>query len=78
VICLGSIRYRSLDTRALIKRILQEYLAASFNMKDSISLGYISGCSLCATCGHYRKVVNFKVYHVDESVSIHVQFNPLR
>jgi hypothetical protein len=77
VICSGSIRCRSPDTRALIERILQEYPEASFTLKDGTSLGYIGGCSLCATCGHYRKVVNFKVYHVDQSVSIHVQFNRL-
>jgi hypothetical protein len=76
-VCSGSIRCRSPDTRALIERILQEYPAASFTMKDGVSLGNIGGCSLCATCGYYRKVVNFKVYHVDQSVSIHVQFNRL-
>ncbi|KZM24115.1 metabolic process [Ascochyta rabiei] len=77
VICSGSIRCRSPDTRALIERILQEYPEASFTMKDGPSLGYIGGSSLCATCGHYRKVVNFKIYHVDQSVSIQVQFNRL-
>ncbi|KAI1510411.1 Patatin phospholipase [Pyrenophora tritici-repentis] len=76
-VCSGSIRCRSPDTRALIERILQEYPAASFTTKDGANLGYIGGCSLCAKCGHYRKVVNFKVYHVDQSVSIHMQFNRL-
>ena len=77
VMCSGSIRCRSPDTRALIERILQEYPAASFTMEDGTSLGYISDCSLCAACGRYRKVVNFKVYHVDQNMSIHVQFNRL-
>ena len=63
--CLGSICCRSPDTRALIKRILQEYPAALFTMEDSTSLGYISDYSLCAACGYYYKVINFKVYHVN-------------
>jgi len=77
VVCSGSIRSRSPDTRALIERILQEYPAASFTTEDGTSLGYVDGPSLCATCGRYCKVVKFRVHHVDQDVSIYLQFDRL-
>jgi hypothetical protein len=77
VVCSGSIRSRSPDTRALVERILQEYSAASFTTEDGTSLGHVGGPSLCATCGHYRKDVNLKVHHVDQRISIYLQLNRL-
>ncbi|XP_014551495.1 hypothetical protein COCVIDRAFT_42206 [Bipolaris victoriae FI3] len=75
LVCYGSIRCRSPDTRALIERILQEYPDASFTMEDGTSLGRIGDSSLCTECGHYRKDVKFKVYHADQMKSIYLQFN---
>lgn len=77
VVCSGSIRCRSPDTRALIKRILQEYPNASFATEDGTSLGRIDRSSICATCGYYCKVVRFKAYHIDQRISIYLQFNSL-
>ncbi|KAF7445907.1 Patatin domain containing protein [Pyrenophora tritici-repentis] len=77
VVCSGFIRSRSPDTRALVERILQEYPAASFTTEDGTSLGYVGGPSLCAICGLYCKVVNLKVHHVDQNISIYLQFNRL-
>ena len=65
VVCSGSIRSRSPDTRALVERILQEYPAASFTTEDGTSLGYLGGSSLYATYSRYYKAVYFKVYYVD-------------
>ncbi|CAN9183590.1 unnamed protein product [Alternaria alternata] len=77
VVCSGSIRSRSPDTRALVERILQEYPAASFTTEDGTSLGHVGGPSLCAVCGRYRKDVNLKVHHLDQRTSIYLQFNRL-
>ncbi|CAN9279721.1 unnamed protein product [Alternaria alternata] len=77
VVCSGSIRSRSPDTRALVERILQEYPAASFTTEDGTSLGHVGGPSLCAACGRYRKDVDLKVHHLDQRTSIYLQFNRL-
>lgn len=77
VVCSGSIRSRSPDTRALVERILQEYPAACFTTEDGTSLGHVGGPSLCAACGRYRKDVNLKVHHLDQRTSIYLQFNQL-
>ena len=77
VVCSGSIRSRSPDTRALIKRILQEYPAASFTTENSTSLGYVDSPSLCATYSYYYKVVKFQVHHINQNISIYLQFDRL-
>ena len=77
VVCSGSIRSRSPDTRALVQRILQEYPAASFTTEDGTSLGHVGGSSLCAACGHYCKDVSLRIHHVDQRISIYLQFNRL-
>ncbi|KAJ5022557.1 acyl transferase/acyl hydrolase/lysophospholipase [Bipolaris maydis] len=75
LVCFGSIRCRSPDTRALVERILQEYPDASFTMEDGTSLGHIGDSSLCTVCGHYCKAVELKVYHAEQSKSIYLQFD---
>ncbi|KAJ6201958.1 LOW QUALITY PROTEIN: acyl transferase/acyl hydrolase/lysophospholipase [Bipolaris maydis] len=75
LVCFGSIRCRSPDTRSLIERILQEYPNASFTTEEGTSLGYIGDSSLCTICGHYCKAVNLRVYHADQSTSVYLQFN---
>jgi hypothetical protein len=77
VVCSGSIRSRSPNTRALIERILEEYPASSFTTEDGTGLGYLGSPSLCAACGHYCKNVNLKVQYVDQHISIYLQFNRL-
>lgn len=77
VVCSGTIRCRSPDTRALIERILQEYPNAAFTTEEGISLGRIDSSGICATCGYYCKVVRFKAYHVDQRISIYLQFSNL-
>jgi hypothetical protein len=44
-------------------------------MEDDTSLGFTGGCGLSVICGHYCKVL--KVYYVEQSQSIYVQFNRL-
>ncbi|KAJ5025159.1 patatin domain-containing protein [Bipolaris maydis] len=58
-----------LDLEALTAIFLYDY---DFS---SITLGYIGDSSLCTVCGHYCKAVKFKVYYVDQSISIYLQFN---
>jgi hypothetical protein len=76
-LCHGSIRCRSPDTCALIKRISDEYPAASFVVADGVNLGCIDKNSICVTCGLYCKVVAFKVYHLDQKISICLKFDRL-
>lgn len=76
-ICTGSIRCRSPDTRALVKRMLEEYPSAFFATEDGTRLGHTNDRSLCITCGRYRKEVAFKVYHINQSFSIYVHFSAL-
>lgn len=76
-VCHGTIRCRSPDTRALIRRVLAEYPNASFITEDGISLGDINEQGLCVTCGLYYKAVNFKVCHCDQTTSISLRFNKL-
>ncbi|EMD85640.1 hypothetical protein COCC4DRAFT_66816 [Bipolaris maydis ATCC 48331] len=73
----GSIRCRSPDTRALVERILEEYPNAAFTTEDGTSLGRIDSSSIYATCGYYCKTVQFKAYHVDQRISIYLQFSNL-
>lgn len=75
--CHGTIRCRSPDTRALVKRIFEEYPAASFTTEDGTTLGLINNRALCATCGLYCQAVTFKVCHFNQSVSIFLKFNRL-
>ncbi|KAJ6284205.1 hypothetical protein J3E71DRAFT_360380 [Bipolaris maydis] len=77
IVCSGSIRCRSPDTRALVERILEEYPNAAFTTEDGTSLGRINSSSICATCGYYCKTVQFKAYHVDQRISIYLQFSNL-
>jgi hypothetical protein len=73
----GSIRCRSPDTSALIKRILVEYPAAFFTMEDGASLGFIDNRALCISCGLYCQVVTFQVCQPNHSISIFLKFNRL-
>jgi hypothetical protein len=75
--CHGTIRCRSPDTRALIKRIFEEYPAASFTTEDGTNLGFMNNRALCATCGLYCQAVTFKVCHFNHSMSIFLKFNRL-
>ncbi|EOA87842.1 uncharacterized protein SETTUDRAFT_161055 [Exserohilum turcica Et28A] len=77
MVCSGSIRCRSPDTRALVERILEEYPNAAFTTEDGTSLGRIDSSSICATCGYYCKTVRFKAYHVDQRISSYLQFSNL-
>ena len=77
IVCSGSIRCRSPDTRALVERILEEYPNAAFTTEDGTSLGRIDRSSICATCGYYCKTVRFKAYYVDQRISIYLKFSNL-
>jgi len=77
VVCSGSIRSRSPDTRALVARIIQEYPTACFAMEDGTSLGHVGGNSLCTVCGRYSKDVNLRIHHVDQRISIYLHCSRL-
>jgi hypothetical protein len=73
--CHGSIRCRSPDTRALVKRILEQYPTASFRTEDGTNLGFVRNHALCGSCDLYRQRVAFKVRDLDQSTSIFLSFN---
>lgn len=74
-VCLGSIRCRSPDSKALVARILEEYPAACFTTDDGTHLGPINHDSICLDCGGYSKSTSFAVYHPDQTMSISLRFS---
>lgn len=75
--CHGSIRCRSLDTSALIERILEEYPSACFTTGEGHYLGHIQSDIVCRICKRYDKHVAISVFHRLQNVSIRIKYDQL-
>jgi hypothetical protein len=73
----GSIRCRSPNARALIERILEEYPDTFFMTEAGTNLGLVNARNLCVTCSVYIQEVVFRVGHLNQNMSIFLNFNRL-
>lgn len=74
----ASIRCRSPDARAVVRRLREEYPAAMFVKDRDSLLGPVEELDICETCGLYRRKVGFTVRDLDEDVRIALQLDDAR
>jgi hypothetical protein len=75
--CRGSILSRSPDTRALTDLLSRKFPNATFVSSSDVVLGRLQDSDGCATCGYYRKIVQFSVHQKHEATNILLSFNRL-
>lgn len=74
----ATIRCRSPNPRAVVRRLLEEYTAAAFVKDKDCLLAPVEELDICEDCGLYRRRVRFAVRDLDEDVGIAVQSDETR